>query len=179
MRAFVDRLKRPGAAIAEEVVGIRQRVDKHRERLDQQRDRLDQQRTRLDRQVDKLDRLRDRVLKLRDQMAGQQRTLAELKQTLGPVQREARQREVDYLRAMHQISALEARVGRIEERLEGDSYTTDDSSLVEARSLVDTVRREHDQVRVRFQLITQYEERMRRLEAAVTELYDGDMRHSI
>ena len=39
------------------------------------------------------------------------------------------------------------------------------------------MRREHDQARVRFQVISAYEERLRRLEAAVVEMYDGDIRN--
>lgn len=162
---MLERLRRPIRDLRHDMTEVRARLDKQRARLDRAA-KVDAQ-------------LRGQLLKLQDRLSRQQELIKELRRELGPVQHDQRQREVDYVRAMQQLGALETRVGRLEERLEPDRFTADDESLREARSLVDTVRREHDQVRVRFQIISAYEERMRRLEAAVIDMYDGDVRHPI
>lgn len=162
---MLERLRRPIRDLSHDMTEVRARLDKQRARLDRAA-KVDAQ-------------LRGQLLKLQDRLSRQQESIKELRRELGPVQHDQRQREVDYVRAMQQLGALETRVGRLEERLEPDRFTADDESLREARSLVDTVRREHDQVRVRFQIISAYEERMRRLEAAVIDMYDGDVRHPI
>lgn len=120
-----------------------------------------------------------RLDRLQRRMRSLQKSVRELQESLAPLVRAHNLRELDQGRAMQQLAALEERVGRIEERLEGDRYDTDDASLTEARNLVDTVRREHDQVRVRMQIVSSYEERLRRLEATMVELYDGDPRHPV
>ena len=108
------------------------------------RARLDKQRARLERAAKADAQLRGQLLKLQERLTRQQESIKELRRQLGPVQHDQRQREVDYLRAMQQLGALETRVGRIEERLESDLFTADDESLREARSLVDTDLPEDD-----------------------------------
>lgn len=162
---MLDRLRRPIGDLRRDVGEIRQR--------------LDNQRARLEAAAKTNAQLRNQILKLQERVSRLQDRVTELKRELGPVQHDQRQREVDYLRALQQLAALEQRVGRIEEQREPDQFTSDEPSLREARSLVDTVRREHDQVRVRFQIISAYEERMRRLEAAILDMYDGDVRHPL
>ena len=150
-----------------------------REKLDQS----SEQRTRLRAWIERGDsatsKLQERAERQNSRLKTLQETVRELKGTITPTMKAQHLREVDHGRAMHQLAALEDRVGRIEEKLGAENFETDDDSLREARSLVDTVRREHDQARVRFQIISSYEERMRRLEAAITDMYDDDMRHPL
>ena len=46
-------------------------------------------------------------------------------------------------------------------------------------ALVDDVRTEHARIRARMQVISAYEERLRRVEESVAELYEGDPRHLV
>ncbi len=74
------------------------------------------------------------------------------------------------------LEVLAAQIGAIEERLQtltdkvelrGDEPT--DAEKAEARTLLEEVREEHRRIRVRFGVVTGYEERLRRLEAALAE----------
>ncbi len=130
------------------------------------------------------DNLRGRLDKQRTQLERQAKQIAELTATvtaLGkrvrPVELASSHRELEHGRAAIQVGIIEERVGRIEERLRGESYTGDSEDQAEARSLVAEIRREHEQVRIRMQVIGQYEERLRRLEDAVVKMYQGDVRH--
>lgn len=167
-------------------LALEESVHNHRDRLDNQKSQMDQQRNRLDHQRDRVDRYSKQNERLRDQLDRQRATIdrlstavADLRSRIAPYEKDQRIRELDSQRALQQLGALETRLGRLEEKLEPNHLSDDDESLAQARSLVDTVRREHDQVRVRFQVISAYEERMRRLEAAVIEMYDGDIRHPL
>lgn len=125
--------------------------------------KLDQQRTQLDRQSTQIAELKSSV--------------AALGKRLHPVEYASKHREVEHGGMAIQIGVVEERLGKIEEDLRGVEFVADDAERAEARSLVEAVRREHEQVRVRMQIIAQYEERLRRLEDAVVKLYDGDVRH--
>lgn len=147
--------------------------------LERHRGRLDSQRERLDRQREAIKSLRGDLSRQTGLIDEQKKALAKLRGEFQPLERADRMREVDWGRAIQQLGALEVRVGRLEERLNDEKFVTDDESVTEARSLVDAVRREHDQARVRFQVISSYEERLRRLEAAVVTMYDGDLRDTL
>ncbi|GAA2159889.1 hypothetical protein [Pedococcus bigeumensis] len=125
--------------------------------------KLDQQRAQLDRQSTQIAELKSSV--------------AALGKRLHPVEYASKHREVEHGGMAIQIGIVEERLGKIEEGLRGAELVADDAERAEARSLVEAVRREHEQVRVRMQVIAQYEERLRRLEDAVVKLYDGDVRH--
>jgi len=165
--------------VREEFAPVRRRMSSQAPRLDAPAGRRGNLRGRVDKQARATQKLRGRLERQSRRIDRLQASITEIRETLAPTLHGQRQREVDYLRAMQQLGALETRIGRIEEKLESDDLTSDDASLNEARSLVDTVRREHDQARVRFQIIAAYEERMRRLEAAIIDMYDGDVRHPI
>ncbi|CAN5348692.1 hypothetical protein BH24ACT9_BH24ACT9_09170 [soil metagenome] len=64
-----------------------------------------------------------------------------------------------------QVAALESRIEEIRERLE-TAPSGDDERQTAARDILDSVRREHEQIRARFAGMSQYEERLRRLEGA-------------
>lgn len=139
---------------------------------------------RLRRRVADPDNLRGKVDKQRSQLEQQGRQIAELKATVAalgkrmrPVELASSHRELEHGRAAIQVGICEERLGRIEERLRGELFVGDAAEHAEARSLVEAVRREHEQVRIRMQVIGQYEERLRRLEDAVVKMYDGDVRH--
>jgi len=64
-----------------------------------------------------------------------------------------------------QVAALESRIEEIRERLETAPSGSDERQTA-ARDILDSVRREHEQIRARFAGMSQYEERLRRLEGA-------------
>src|SRR5688572_8254444 len=79
-------------------------------------------------------------------------------------------------RAATLLDVLAAQIGAIEERLEslsdkvefrGDDPT--DAEQAQARTLLEEVQEEHRRIRVRFGVVTRYEERIRRLESALAE----------
>ncbi len=174
-----DRVTRRWGVAPEEMQAATRRLNQQERQLEKLSTRFAELRVRLERVAGANHKLRERAERQDGRLTALQGTVKELKESIAPIIRAQNLREVDHGRAMQQLAALEERVGRIEEALESNSYETDDDSLREARSLVDTVRREHDQVRVRFQIISAYEERLRRLEAAVTTMYDGDLRHPL
>jgi predicted nucleic acid-binding Zn-ribbon protein len=70
----------------------------------------------------------------------------------------------------NQVAALETRMAAVDEARSTVTQSiepSDDPVAVEVRALVEDVRRQHERVRVRFRVISAYEERMRRLEEAV------------
>jgi hypothetical protein len=79
-------------------------------------------------------------------------------------------------RAATQLDVLAAQIAAIEERLANLSNTAafrgdepTDAEKAEARSLLDELREEHQRIRIRFGVVTLYEERIRRLESALAE----------
>ena len=152
-------------------------LTKIRARLDRQLARLRRHETRLDRQRQQLDALR---VDLRRVESDQRLAVADLREQVVPLRRGDRLREVEYGRFMLQLGAAEERLGRLEQ-LASDPRLVESTPAEtgEAVRLLDEVRREHEQVRVRMQIISAYEERLRRVEAAVIELYAGDHRHQV
>jgi hypothetical protein len=93
---------------------------------------------------------------------------------------ETRERE----RRDSQFGAIEERLADLEQRLRDarphvGGTPPDDEALAQASTLVDDVRTEHARIRARMQIISAYEERLRRVEESVTELYEGDPRHLV
>jgi len=132
--------------------------------------RLTKQRAQLERQATQLDQQAT-------QIAGLKATLAALGKRMKPVELASTHRQLEHGGLAIQVGICEERLGKIEERLRDEQFAGEEPEFAEARSLVETVRREHEQVRVRMQVIGQYEERLRRIEEAVVKLYDGDVRH--
>jgi chromosome segregation ATPase len=166
-RRRLGRELRETTALKEVRAGL-QAVEK---RTAAEHDRLDRQLERAERQVKRVDKLTE--------------TLAAVQERLGPIEGIFRVREVDHERMSSQLAALEARVGRLEEHLadhalvSGSDAGLDAEGRATATSLLDEIRREHEQIRVRMQVITWYEERLRRVEASLVSLYDGDRRHPV
>lgn len=78
--------------------------------------------------------------------------------------------ERDLARIGPQVAALEARFERMRQRLDAPDLDLDDATRSEARSIVEEVRREHEQVRARISAAVRYEERLRQLEEQVAKL---------
>ena len=100
-------------------------------------------RERLDRQSDRLERLEKRGF---------------------DTYKEAEFHVREMKRIAPQLAALEARVEDLRERLEAAPRVDEPAELVESRSLIEEIRREHAQIRVRLSAATTYEERLRRIE---------------
>ncbi len=83
-----------------------------------------------------------------------------------------------------QFGVLEVRLADLEEQLAQsrqrvDAADTDLAQLAEGRTLLEEVRAEHARIRVRMQVVSAYEERLRRVEESVAELFEGDPRHLV
>lgn len=75
----------------------------------------------------------------------------------------------DLARIGPQVAALEERVEQLRQRLSQPPTATDEQAE-QASSLLDEVRREHSQVRMRVTTLVKYEERIRQLEDEVAGL---------
>jgi predicted nucleic acid-binding Zn-ribbon protein len=137
---------------------MEERLTKQAERLDVQRAALTVLRDRLDTAEPMVQRQRT---KLRKQMEYQDALNSELHR-LG----------VAYLVLQQQMASFETRLQQLIDADASDSLQAGDAERVEARSLLDEVRREHSQIRVRFGVVSRYEERVRRLEAAIEPTRD-------
>jgi hypothetical protein len=126
-----------------------------------------------------LARQQRRLDKQAKQIRALQTALAAIEQRQRPMELSSNRRDVEHGRVTAQMGAFEERMGRLEELVGTGTFVADDAAMAEARSLVEAIRREHAQVRVRMQIVSHYEERLRRVEEALAELYDGDARHQM
>ena len=117
-----------------------------------------------------------RVAKLESAQAKQAEKLARLQERVGRTKERVEDIKMTAYRAHSSYEILSAQVGAIEERLQDlaekldtGQYEAGDEERSAARSLVDEIRDEHRRIRVRFGAVTQYEERLRRLESALAE----------
>ena len=117
-------------------------------RLARVEDQLRSQGERLRSQRDRLDRQREAL----DEVSGAARRAPELFEIL-----------------TSQVSAMEERLQGLLERVDLVSYDATGADQAEARSLIEEVREEHRRTRVKFGVVVSYEERLRRLEAALAE----------
>ena len=143
--------------------GLRAKVAKHATALTTLRTRVDDHQGRLARQDERLKDLQERV------------TYLDRARTMEASERERRDA---------QFGTIEVRLADLEQRLHDArpqfaGTPPDDEALAEAAGLVDAVRTEHARIRARMQVISAYEERLRRVEESVAELYDGDPRHLV
>ena len=68
-----------------------------------------------------------------------------------------------------QFGAIEERLQDLTEKVEIGSYDATDDETAAGRTLLEEVREEHRRIRVRFGVVTSFEERVRRLESALAE----------
>jgi chromosome segregation ATPase len=122
------------------------------------------------------DELVKRVAKAESAQARQAEKLARVQEQVGRTKDRLDEIKLTAYRAHSSYEILGAQVGAIEERLQDLAEKIDtgpfdavDEGGATARSLVEEIRDEHRRIRVRFGTVTQYEERIRRLESALAE----------
>lgn len=150
-----------------------------RKRVDAQRAQADLQRKQLEAQSRQQTKLLARLDAQAKQVEAVKKSVAVLTARLTPFEQAAALRELEHGRFGYQLGAVEERLGTLEQRITDGTFVTDDAGQAQARDLVEAVRREHAQIRVRMQIVSAYEERLRRVEATVVALYDGDHRHPV
>jgi chromosome segregation ATPase len=153
------------------------RIDTRVDRTMRQQESLQ---TRLERQAATIARQNTQLERLARQLEKLQGTVSQLRERSRPLEEEANTRFVQHSRMSVQLGMLERRMGELEERLATGTVTGDDAAREEARGIVELVRREHEQVRIRLQLVSHYEERLRRIEAAIESIAEaGDVRRMV
>ncbi len=95
--------------------------------------------------------------------------VAQLERRAGNERRRGGAHERDLARIGPQVAALEERVEALREQLRPPPAASA-GETVEARALLEEVRWEHAQVRVRVTSLVRYEERIRQLEDEVADL---------
>jgi chromosome segregation ATPase len=91
------------------------------------------------------------------------RRLADLERRFGEVERIQRWSANELERIIPQIAAQESQFESLREKLAA-APAADRAQIDESRSLIDEIRREHSQIRVRLTAVAQYEDRLRQLE---------------
>jgi len=138
--------------------------------------RLDRQLARLETQGRRLDSHQQKIGELRTALNAMNEALRD---RLTPIEKRDAVREVEHVRLHSQVGAIEERLGRIEELLSYPRMAVSEGADGEAVEVLAAIRREHEQIRVRMQIISSYEERLRRVEASVIAMYQGDHRHQV
>ena len=161
---------------------------------------------RTSRQAGDLTRLRQRAEELEKRLAAhaaaadkQAARLKDLEGRLKTLDRASALTTAERERRDAQLGSVEHRLGDVEEQLadgrlllggssagatpdgtpDAASVDPEDLTADQARALLREVREEHARVRVRMQVVSGYEERLRRVEESLAELYDGDPRHLV
>jgi hypothetical protein len=123
------------------------------------------------------DDLKGRQRRLKERVDQQARQVAELKSTVATLGKRVRvvelaseHREREHGNLTIQVGRCQELLGEFEERLRRERFLAEPAEEAEARRLVDEIRREHERIRVRMQAVAQYEDRLRRIEAAVADL---------
>lgn len=91
------------------------------------------------------------------------RRLADMERRFGEVERIQRWSHNELERIIPQVAAQESQLESLREQL-GAVPAGDQPQIDESRSLIDEIRREHSQIRVRLTAVAQYEDRLRKLE---------------
>ena len=154
----------PGSATAYR--RARRRVGQWRRKVvdpDDLRGRQRRLKERVDQQAKQVAETKDAVAKLRS-------TLTTLGRRVRAVELASEHREREHRNLTIQVGRCQELLGEFEERLRHEHFITEPAEEAEARRLVDEIRREHERIRVRMQAVAQYEDRLRRIEAAVADL---------
>lgn len=122
-------------------------------------------------------RLKERLDQQAKQVAQTKATVATLRSTITTlgtrvrtVELASEHREREHRNLTIQVGRCQELLGEFEERLRQERFIAEPDEEAEARRLIDEIRREHERIRVRMQAVAQYEDRLRRLEAAVADL---------
>jgi predicted nucleic acid-binding Zn-ribbon protein len=108
-------------------------------------------------------RVEDQLRPLWERLDEQQRRIDELNGRIDHVHGELRWTAGEVERIVPQVAAQEAQLESLREKLTA-VRAGDSTEIAEARSVVEQVRREHAQIRVRLTGIARYEDRLRALE---------------
>ena len=131
----------------------RTRMDKIESILAGHTDRLKAQRALIDNQAQRARKQHERIAALREKVEAAEQV--------------ASQALTSYAVLEHQIASMETRVDRLVSQANESTSTSTESERAEGRTLVDEIREEHSRIRARFGIMVRYEERIRRLEAAL------------
>jgi predicted component of type VI protein secretion system len=112
----------------------------------------------------RLDRVIQRLDKQGTTIKGQRDRISKHESRLAKVEATAKLLSMDFARIQLQLAALEEKVERVARERYPVPVTGDSEDVSRARDVVALVQQEHQQVRARFQMITRYEERLRRVE---------------
>ena len=131
--------------------------------------------------------LRGRTEDQQKKLAAQDKRVKDLEAKVAYLERARTLETVERERRDAQFGTLEVRLAELEQRLgealparsDDGAAAVDGDDLAAARRLVDEVRTEHERIRVRMQVVSAYEERLRRVEESVAKVYDGDPRHLV
>jgi chromosome segregation ATPase len=104
-----------------------------------------------------------------EKLARVEERLSRTKERLDEIKLTAYRAHSSYEILSAQVGAFEVRLQDLAEAIGTGRFATDDEGASVARILVEEIRDEHRRIRVRFAAVTQYEERLRRLESALTE----------
>ncbi|MDQ3402401.1 MAG: hypothetical protein M3548_03275 [Actinomycetota bacterium] len=95
--------------------------------------------------------------------------LDDMERRFGEVEHLQRWSANELERMIPQVAAIEARLASVDDALAAVPRAADDVELDQARSLIDEIRREHAQIRVRLTGVARYEERLGRLEEKLSD----------
>ena len=109
-----------------------------------------------------------RSIRLADVSRRQGASLRVLERQVARMTAEVQLLKLDYPRLSQHIAATDTRLELLADRVSGTRFEGDEAEHEESRSLVEEIRREHEQVRVRFQVISGYEERLARVERTIS-----------
>ncbi len=112
---------------------------------------------RLDGALRRLDRHTTAIKELRGRSGKHESRLAKVEAAVKVL-------SMDFARIQLQLAALETKVERVARERDPAPVTGDSQDVARARDVVALVQQEHEQIRARFQIITRYEERLRRVE---------------
>jgi chromosome segregation ATPase len=118
---------------------------------------------RIERYFDRTDRLAREHERHEESVGDLRGRVDELTRRFEEVERLQRWSANELERIIPQIGSQESRLESLREKV-GAVPAADQPQLAEARSLIDEIRREHMQIRVRLTAVAQYEDRLRRLE---------------
>lgn len=117
----------------------------------------------------RLPRLRRRVENLGQRLRNQGASLREQRRMTSSLAGQMATLRTDFDRMANQIAATETRIEWVRERVDPEVFEGTTEERAQARQLIEEIRREHAQIRVRFQVVSNYEERLSRVENALAE----------
>jgi chromosome segregation ATPase len=109
---------------------------------------------------EKIDRLHDEYHHVVSDLRGK---VDDMFRRFGEVERLQRWTANELERIVPQVAAQESQLESLRDKISAVP-TGDETQIDESRSLIDEIRREHAQIRVRLTAVAQYEDRLRKLE---------------